>query len=257
MNKDTRNIVATAVGAIVTVALPFLRLHPLIALLFGVAAFFVARDAIPVSPKLKKGSSTSPELDGGSGENNPAAEEKSLAFAAWTANRFKETAERIADAETASTVNEIARLVEALVENFRQDPGDLRLPAAQTFLHTNLDRALRLVESYARLSAMDAPPAGEDQRHAERQRSLRDAEEAIRLTRKGFQALLTECQENDLRQMDVDSHVLTQMLEDRFPQLADAEQRALKEQANGRQKDENIPAASPSPQDEKKTGNKL
>lgn len=226
MDKDTRNIVATAVAAVVTLALPFLRVHPLVSLLFGVAAFFVAKEAIPASEKLESGGSS--QLTPGEVDELDATHAP-LAIAARAAASFHEQASRIRRAETAETVREIASTVEKLIQDFRDDPSDLKLPAAQTFLNTNLDRALRLVETYARLSSMEFPQ-GQNQRSEERKRSLHEAEEAIELTLQGFQALLSECQDNDLRQMDMDSHVLTQMLEDRFPQLAAAERQALEQQ---------------------------
>jgi len=228
MDKDTRNIVTTAIAAAVTVALPFLRVHPLVALLFGVAAFFLAREVIPVSESLESGESDSlPETTGQVVELD--ATNAPLAVAARAATRFRESAEGIEREATAETVREIARTVDQLIQDFREDPADLKLPAAQTFLNTNLDRALRLVETYARLSSMEPLPEL-DPRARDRQRSLSEAEEAIEMTLQGFQALLGECQDNDLRQMDMDSHVLTQMLEDRFPQLAAAERRALERQ---------------------------
>lgn len=233
MDKETRNIITTAVAAAVTVALPFFRVHPLIALLFGVASFFVVRDLLPLSQQIER--KDSPELRPGADNGEKAASapetvESPLNMAEQAAAQFAELAQAISDRATARNVDEISRLVRRLVQDFREDPEDLRLPAAQTFLHTNLDRALRLVESYTRLSNMEFPPDANDPHSAERERSLRDAEEAIELTRQGFLALLTECHENDRRQMDMDSHVLTRMLEDRFPQLAEAERRAVEQQ---------------------------
>lgn len=228
MDKDTRNIVTTAVAAVVTVALPFLRVHPLVALLFGVASFYVVRDIIPLTPQLEE--EDVPQLP----PRDQQAPEDPLAPAERSARRFHQLADSIAKQGTAATVREIAHLVERLVQDFREDPDDLRLPAAQTFLHTNLERALRLVESYARLSAMEFPVDADDSRSKDRQHSLREAEETIELTRQGFLALLTECQENDLREMNMDSHVLTQMLEDRFPQLVEAERRAMEQQPEPR-----------------------
>ncbi len=245
MDKDTRNIITTAVAAAITVALPFFRVHPLIALLFGVASFFVVRDLLPLSPQIEEGDSPEPGLGQNSADGGAPALESAntpLAVAEQAAARFAELAQAIADTATARNVNEISRLVRRLVQDFREDPEDLRLPAAQTFLNTNLDRALRLVETYTRLSNMEFPPDANDPHSAERERSLRDAEEAIELTRQGFLALLTECHENDRRQMDMDSHVLTRMLEDRFPQLAEAERQAMEQQ---RKQEHRPPPADP------------
>lgn len=230
MDKDTRNIIATSLAAVVVIALPFFRIHPLIALLFGTATFFVAKDRIPVTPALE-GEEREGLPPGQAQGHAPTPQELLVQQGAQAAQRFRELSEQIPSPKVADTVSEIGQLVRDIFKDFEEDPEDLRLPASQSFLHTNLDRAVRLVDVYAKLSTLPfPPPETEPVRYEERQRSLMEAEDTIELTRQGFQALLAECQDNDLRQLDMDSHVLTRMLEDRFPQLMAAERQAMEEQ---------------------------
>lgn len=235
MDKESRTIVATALGAGITVVLPFLRIHPLIALLVGVATFFFARDRIPITPSLEE--QHREKLSAGQSEgavaqhSAPSSQELLIRQGATAAERFEALSQQIPSASVAGTVRETAELVREIFKDFVEDPDDMRLPASQAFLQTNLNRAVRLVEVYAKLSNLPFPPSESDpKRHQERKRSLMDAEDTIELTRQGFKALLAECQDNDLRQLDMDSHVLTRMLEDRFPQLIDAERQAMEEQ---------------------------
>jgi hypothetical protein len=211
MDKNTRNTVAVAVAAVVCVILPFLRLHPLIALLFGVATYFLVRDVLPLSRPEKEIVAEDEEESSEVLEVLDRQLQELLHKGNALAARFDALAGEITRSETAEDVGQIASLVRRLFKNFAEDPEDLDIPASQTFLNTNLDRALRLVESYVKLSRQPLRP--------EQERSLRDAEEAIGLTRHGFEALLAECQENNLRQLHMDSRVLSRMIESRFPHL--------------------------------------
>ena len=211
MDKSSRTTIALIAAAAICIVLPFLRLHPLIALLFGVATFFLIRDVLPRSPEGSKNDGkifTDIDVEA---VDASSAREVLLEKGNKVAERFESLARDIAKSDVAENVRRIADLVRQLFKNFTEDPDDLNLPASQTFLQTNLERSLRLVEGYVRISGLAIK--------AENENSIRDAEEAISLTRQGFEALLVQCQENDLRQLDMDSHVLTRMIESRFPHL--------------------------------------
>lgn len=132
-----------------------------------------------------------------------------------SAVRFQEQAQGESEAEASAEIEEIAGLTARIFANFEQDPGDLNLPVARTFLAQTLPRAERLVAAYAKLSE-SCQAVGEG--CAETQ-ALEDARQALPVIRQGFAEVLRRCQENDLRQLDLDTHVLTRLLAAKFPEL--------------------------------------
>ena len=214
MDKDTVNIIATATGAIITAALPFVRVHPLVALLFGVAAFFIVRELLTRRTPEKR-PAVSPEPR----ETSLHDDQELVALVEQAARRFELLSRNMEPERTAHVARDIGRIVHALGTHFKENPSDMRLPAMQNFLYANLDHALRLVETYSKFSGRDASALPATQK-----RILHDAAEAINLTQQGFQALLEECRANDLLRMEAEALALTEMLAERFPHLNTMEQ---------------------------------
>ncbi len=213
MDKDTRNIIATATGAALTMGLPFLRVHPLIALLFGLAGFFLVRQILPVREPGEEERPTAlpPEL-------LPALQKRVLQEGSQTAAHLDGLAGQIQRRETAAAVQDIARLIRAIGAELQDNPQALASAETLDFLQDNLQRARELVGSYARIATTRAPePSKEPRLEAERQRTLQSAEETIERLRRGFAELLQECMENNLRLLQEKARQLSGLLEEQFP----------------------------------------
>lgn len=213
MSGEKRNLVSLGATLGAALLLPFLRIHPIYALVIGVGVYFLLRRIIPL-----KVSDEEQEYCPGCGVSVAYMKELQE-FGEQAVIAVSRQARVITDKGVSELVWEISDILEKIFKNFADDPKDLHLSAVQTFLRTNLERAIRIIETYAQLQS---EPMKNRQEEQER---LAEAEKAIRVIRDGFTELLRHCREDNLKQLDMDSHVLSKMLTYTFPEIKEKEPR--------------------------------
>lgn len=98
-------------------------------------------------------------------------------------------------------IKEIAYIVKALYKNFEEDPSDI--DRARHFIKYNLPDAIKLMSSYARLSAR---PQVDSQQ-------LQKAEDAIISIRESFEKLEQDLLSNDLMDLEIQSRTIKTVLQ--------------------------------------------
>ncbi len=104
-------------------------------------------------------------------------------------------------------IQEIANIVNAIYENFKEDPSDI--DRNRNFIKYNLPEAIKLIEGYAKISARS--------RHqnisADNKAPLQKAEEAIITIRESFEKLEQDMLTNDLMDLEVQSRTIKTVLQ--------------------------------------------
>ncbi len=101
-------------------------------------------------------------------------------------------------------VQEIAHIVEALYESFREDPSDI--DRSRNFIKYNLPEAIKLMDSYAKISSRS-------QKISTRSAQLQKAEEAIIAIRASFEKLQQNLLTNDLMDLEIQSRTIKGVLQ--------------------------------------------
>lgn len=107
-------------------------------------------------------------------------------------------------------IKDIAVTLEKIRSKFEQDPHDLNF--AHQFLNQHLERGLKIVEQYNRLSAMDL--------NDKNKKALDKAEQIIVRIKAYFTNFYQKCIQDDLLDFEVESETLDAVLDMEFP-LAD------------------------------------
>ncbi len=121
-------------------------------------------------------------------------------------NQITEIAERVGHNPSIQwEIQEIAHIVEALYENFREDPSDI--DRARSFIKYNLPEAVKLMDSYAKISSRSEITS------APHTAQLQKAEEAIIAIRESFGKLQQNLLTNDLMDLEIQSRTIKGVLQ--------------------------------------------
>ena len=119
-------------------------------------------------------------------------------------DRILEAASTIRSPNTTRRIKHIDSIGRKIIEDFRQDPKDVRI--ANSWLNSYLDETLTLVKGYAQLSRTGA-------RSAEAQKQMAQFDDLLDLLEKKFQELLDRLLENDTMDFDVTMQVMKNRLQ--------------------------------------------
>ena len=121
---------------------------------------------------------------------------------AWRA-KIVDLARRLdaAQPKTASVIDEIGRSVEAIYQNFQQDPGDLLTKDARRFRDSHMSRAFKYMEGYTRLATAPGLTAGEIEKLTEMEVSIKDINNS-------FTRLLEAFRRHDLDKLAIEGKAM-------------------------------------------------
>jgi 5-bromo-4-chloroindolyl phosphate hydrolysis protein len=103
--------------------------------------------------------------------------------------------------KTAGLIDQISRTVEAIYDNFRQDPGDLLTKDARRFRESHMQRAFKYMEGYSRLATAPGLTAGEQHRLSEMEVKIKDINNS-------FTRLLEAFRRHDLDKLAIEGEAM-------------------------------------------------
>lgn len=119
-------------------------------------------------------------------------------------DRILSEAKAIRSPNTTRRIKHIDSIGRKIIEDFRQDPKDVRI--ANSWLNSYLDETLTLVKGYAQLSRTGT-------RSVEAQKQMAGFDDMLDLIEKKFQELLDKLLENDTMDFDVTMQVMRNRLQ--------------------------------------------
>ncbi len=129
--------------------------------------------------------------------------EKAIRSSGEKVANIRNAAKMITNKTVASKVYEVCAAAEAIIENFKKDPKDIK--AGRQFINYYLDAAGKIVERYVELSTVKAPSR-------EIVLAIQKAEEILSIIKEAFEKQLSMLMEDQVMDLNTEMELLKKTL---------------------------------------------